>query len=407
MATAHRRWLHDEDREEREMKSSNDQILTTHTGSLPRPAHLTELVYARQEGKHVDEDEFRAAAAEATKEVVGRQRAAGIDIVSDGEMNKPGFVNYVGERLSGFGGLGTPWSLADMEDVPQLVQAIYGGPGGTHIKMPRCEGEIRYIGQKLVAEDIANLRAALDGDDADAFIPAASPGVIAMSGENVFYPDYESYLGALSDAMREEYRAIIDAGFMLQLDCPDIPMLPHTNGWMNKLVEGLGFRRFVELQLEALDAAVADLPADRMRLHLCWGNYAGPHTMDVAIEDVLEPTLRSRPAAISFEGANPRHDHEWETIAGMRIPDDKILMPGVIDTKTNVVEHPRLVAQRIGRYADVVGRERVVPGTDCGFATFVGFGLVEPEVAWLKLEALAQGAELASDALWSRSGAGV
>ena len=169
----------------------------------------------------------------------------------------------------------------------------------------------------------------------------------------------------------------------------------------------MGFKRYVELQLEALDAAVADLPADRMRLHLCWGNYAGPHTHDVAIEEVLEPTLRSRPAVISFEGANPRHDHEWETIAGMTIPEDKVLMPGVIDTKTNVVEHPRLVAQRIARYADIVGRERVVPGTDCGFGTFVGFGLVEPEVAWLKLEALAQGAELASDALWSRSGAGV
>jgi 5-methyltetrahydropteroyltriglutamate--homocysteine methyltransferase len=390
------------------MISSSDRILTTHTGSLPRPPRLTELVYARQEGKAVDAAEFAAEVLEATKDVVRRQRAAGIDIVSDGEMNKPGFVNYIGERLTGFGGLGTPWSLADMDDVPQLVQALYGGPGGMHIMMPRCEGEIRYVGQKLVAEDIANLRAALDGDDeAQAFIPAASPGVIAMSGENVFYPDYESYLGALSDAMREEYRAIIDAGFHLQLDCPDIPMLPHTNGWVNEAIEDMGFKRYVELQLEALDAAVADLPADRMRLHLCWGNYAGPHTHDVAIEEVLEPTLRSRPAVISFEGANPRHDHEWETIAGMTIPDDKVLMPGVIDTKTNVVEHPRLVAQRIGRYADIVGRERVVPGTDCGFGTFVGFGLVEPEVAWLKLEALAQGAELASDALWPRSGAGV
>jgi 5-methyltetrahydropteroyltriglutamate--homocysteine methyltransferase len=390
------------------MTSSNDRILTTHTGSLPRPADLTELVYARQEGKSVDDDEYRAAALAATKEVVRRQRAAGIDIVSDGEMNKPGFVNYIGARLSGFGGLGTPWSLADMDDLPELVAALYGGPGGAHIMMPRCEGEIRYIGQDLVAEDIANLRAALDGDDeADAFIPAASPGVIAMSGENVFYPDYESYLGALSDAMREEYKAIIDAGFQLQLDCPDIPMLPHTHGWMSAQAEKIGFRRWVELQLEALDAAVAGLPPERMRLHLCWGNYAGPHTHDIAIEEVLEPTLRSRPAVISFEGANPRHDHEWETLAGMSIPDDKILMPGVIDTKTNVVEHPRLVAQRIGRYADVVGRERVLPATDCGFGTFVGFGLVEPEVAWLKLEALAQGAELASDALWSRSGAGV
>jgi 5-methyltetrahydropteroyltriglutamate--homocysteine methyltransferase len=387
------------------MRHSEDRILTTHTGSLPRPERLTELVYARQEGKDVDADEFRAAAADATKEAVRLQREAGIDIVSDGEMNKPGFVNYIGQRLSGYGGLGEPWALADMKDMPQLVQALYGGPGGTHILMPRCEGEVRYVGQELVAEDIANLRAALDGDDeAEAFIPAASPGVIAMTGQNVHYPDYETYLGAVSDAMREEYRAIVDAGFILQLDCPDIPMVPHTTGWTDALLADLGFERFVELQVEALNAAVGDLPAERIRMHLCYGNYAGPHTMDVPIEQVLEPVLNAHPGAISFEGANPRHEHEWEILSELAIPDDKLLIPGVIDTKTNVVEHPKLVAQRIGRYADVVGRERVIPGTDCGFATFVGFGLVEPEVVWLKLAALAEGAALASEQLWSRSG---
>ena len=333
-----------------------------------------------------------------------RQRDAGIDIVSDGEMNKPGFVNYIGQRLSGFGGVGKPWGLADMDDLPELVMALYGGPGGTHIKMPRCEGEIRYTGHDLVAEDIANLRAALDGDDVEAFIPAASPGCIAMGGENVHYPDYETYLGALADAMRAEYTAIIDAGFLLQLDCPDLPMMPHTTAWMADIYETMGLPRYLELQLEALEASIAGLPPDRIRLHLCWGNYAGPHTMDVPLDEVLEPVLRASPAAISFEAANPRHEHEWETLAGMSIPDDKILMPGVIDTKTNVVEHPRLIAQRIGRYADIVGRERVIPGTDCGFATFVGFGIVEPDVAWLKLEALAEGAAIASETLWSPSG---
>ena len=383
------------------MRQSDDRIRTTHTGSLPRPPRLTELVFARQEGREVDRDELRSAVVDATADVVRRQRDAGIDIVSDGEMNKPGFVNYIGQRLSGFGGEGRPWSLADMDDLPDLVMALYGGPGGTHIKMPRCEGEIRYIGHDLVAEDIANLRAALGDDDAEAFIPAASPGCIAMGGENVHYPDYESYLGALADAMREEYRAIVDAGFLLQLDCPDIPMMPHTTAWMADVYEQIGFPRYVELQLEALEASIAGLPADRIRMHLCWGNYAGPHTMDVPLEDVLEPALGASPAAISFEGANPRHEHEWETLKTLSIPEDKILMPGVIDTKTNVVEHPRLIAQRIGRYAGIVGRERVIPGTDCGFATFVGFGLVEPDVAWLKLEALAQGAALASEELWS------
>jgi 5-methyltetrahydropteroyltriglutamate--homocysteine methyltransferase len=383
------------------MRYSDDRIRTTHTGSLPRPAHLTELVFARQEGREVDADELRSAVVDATVDAVRRQREAGIDIVSDGEMNKPGFVNYIGQRLSGFGGLGTPWTVSDMDDLPELVMALYGGPGGTHINMPRCEGEIRYTGHDLVAEDIANLRAALGDDDLEAFIPAASPGCIAMAAEDLHYGDYETYLGALADAMREEYRAIVDAGFLLQLDCPDIPMMPHTTGWMSELYEQIGLRRYVDLQLAALEASIAGLPADRIRMHLCWGNYAGPHTKDVPLEDVLEPALGASPLAISFEGANPRHEHEWETLKTMAIPEDKILMPGVIDTKTNVVEHPRLVAQRIGRYADVVGRERVIPGTDCGFGTFVGFGLVEPDVTWLKLEALAQGAALASDALWS------
>lgn len=385
------------------MKYNEERILTTHTGSLPRTAELTEMVYARQEGREVDAERYRATVAKATRDIVQRQLELGIDIVSDGEMSKPGFVNYVGQRLTGFGGLGEPWSLADMDNLPNLVNALYGGPGGTHIMMPRCEGDVRYAGHELVQEDVAQLRAALGDSDAEAFIPAASPGCIAMGGQNVHYPDYETYLGAVAEAMREEYTAIVEAGFLLQLDCPDIPMMPHTRAWMHSLYEEIGLRRYVELQLDALETSIAGLPAERIRMHLCWGNYAGPHTMDVALEQVLEPALAASPVAISFEGANPRHEHEWETLAQMQIPEHKILSPGVIDTKTNVVEHPRLVAQRIERYADIVGRERVVPGTDCGFATFVGFGLVEDEVVWLKLAALAEGAAMASERLWSAS----
>ena len=389
------------------MKHSDERILTSHTGSLPRPKRLTELVYARQEGKPVDEAEFHEEVGKAISDAVRRQREAGIDIVSDGEMNKPGFVNYVGERLTGFGGQGEPWTLADMDDMPELVGHLYGGPGGTHIMMPRCEGEISYRGEEQVAEDVAHLRAALEGDEeAEGFIPAASPGCIAMAAENDHYPDYEAYLGALVDAMKVEYKAIVDGGLILQLDCPDIPMMPHTHGWVSPMVEEVGFPRYVELHLEALDAAVADLPSDRVRMHLCWGNYGGPHTMDVPVEEVLVPALQARPGGVSFEGANPRHEHEWRTLAELDIPDDKLLLPGVIDTKTNVVEHPELVAQRIVRYAEILGRDRIIPGTDCGFGTFVGFG-IEPEVAWLKLQALGEGARIATEQLWSSASASV
>ena len=386
------------------MRHSSERILTTHTGSLPRPKGLTELVFEKQEGKDVDAAAFEAAAVQATDDVVARQIAAGIDVVSDGEMNKPGFVNYVGERLEGFGAPGKPWTLSDLEALPELTMALYGGPGGTHINMPACRGEVSYKGHAMVAEDIEHLRNALAkaGDpDREAFIPAASPGCIANAAENFHYPTYEAYLQAVTAAMSEEYKAIVDAGFLLQLDCPDLPMAAHTSFWAVKHMEEMGFERYIQMHLDALDQAIADLPADRVRMHLCWGNYAGPHTDDVPIERLFNMVMGAKPAAVSFEAANPRHEHEWETLASLPIPDDKILMPGLIDTKTNVVEHPRLIAQRIGRFADIVGRERVIPGTDCGFATFAGFGMVDPEVAWMKLAALAQGAAEASERLWS------
>lgn len=387
------------------MRNSNERILTTHTGSLPRPKGLTELVFRKQEGKDVDAGEFEAAAVAATDDVVARQIAAGIDIVSDGEMNKPGFVNYVGDRLEGFGDPGKPWTLSDLEDLPELTMALYGGPGGTHINMPACRGEVSYKGQAQVAQDIDHLRNALANageTDREAFIPAASPGCICNGAENFHYPTYEAYLEAVTAAMAVEYKAIVDAGFILQLDCPDLPMAAHTAFWAIKHMEEMGFERYTQLHVDALDQSIADLPADRVRMHLCWGNYAGPHTADVPIERLFDMVIAAKPSAVSFEAANPRHEHEWETIASLHIPEDKILMPGVIDTKTNVVEHPHLIAQRIGRFAEIVGRERVIPGTDCGFATFAGFGMVDPEVAWMKLAALAQGAAEASERLWSR-----
>jgi len=386
------------------MRQSSDRIVTTHTGSLPRPKGLTELVFRKQEGQAVPADEFETAAIEATNHVVARQIAAGVDIISDGEMTKPGFVNYVGERLTGFGDPGAPWTLSDLKDLPELTMALYGGPGGTHINMPACRGEVSYKGHAQVAQDIEHLRNALAeaGDpDREAFIPAASPGCIANCAENFHYPSYEAYLGAMVTAMSEEYRAIVDAGFILQLDCPDLPMAAHTNFWAIKHMEEMGFKRYIQMHLDALDQSIADLPADRVRLHLCWGNYAGPHTADVPIERLIEMVFAAKPSAVSFEAANPRHEHEWETLRSLSIPEDTILMPGVIDTKTNVVEHPHLIAQRISRFAEIVGRERVIPGTDCGFATFAGFGMVEPEVAWMKLAALAAGAEEASRRLWS------
>jgi 5-methyltetrahydropteroyltriglutamate--homocysteine methyltransferase len=388
------------------MTRSAKRILTTHTGSLPRPNDLTELMFARQEGKHVDNKRRREVATRAVRDVVRLQRQAGIDIVSDGEMNKAGFVNYVGERLTGYGGVGAPWTLADMAELPGLVKSLYGGPGGTHINMPRCVGEVHYCGEALVAQDIETLLAALRGDDDKdviGFLPAASPGCITMSAENLHYGTYEDYLAAVTEAMKIEYRAIVNAGLILQLDCPDIPMGHHTNCWITDQIHAMGFTKYVDLHVSALNHAIAGLPPERVRVHICWGNYAGPHHKDVPLSTLIDSVMKVRVGAISFEGANPRHEHEWQMLKEVKIPEDKVLIPGVIDTKTNVVEHPQLVAQRIERYANIVGRERVIPGTDCGFATFVGFGIVEPEVAWMKLSALAEGARLASDHLWGRS----
>jgi 5-methyltetrahydropteroyltriglutamate--homocysteine methyltransferase len=366
-------------------------IRTTHVGSLPRPEALTELMYAHQEGQDVDLD---AAVSHAVREVVEMQVRAGIDVISDGEMGKPGFVNYVSDRLSGFGGQAAPWTIADLADAPELIVSQYGGEAGAHIMPANCEGAVSYVGHALLQRDLDNLRAALDSHDVEAFMPAASPGVIAVCSPNLHYPDYDAYIDAVADAMAEEYRAIVDAGFLLQLDCPDIPMAAHTDFWCKDQVDTLGLTGFAARNVAAIARALQGIDGARVRLHMCWGNYEGPHHLDAPLRELIGPVLDCTPAMISFEAANPRHEHEWEEFETFDIPGDKVLLPGVIDTLTNFVEHPRLVAQRLERYARVVGPERVIASTDCGFGTFVGFGQVGARVAEMKLAALAEGAAL-------------
>ena len=312
-------------------------------------------------------------------------------------MSKAGFVNYITRRVSGFSGRAQPWVLDDLQEFPELLIDQYGGPAGAHIVVKNCTAELRYQGQDEVRADIERLHEALaaDGAGASGFFPATSPGCVAMAFPNMHYPDYETYLFALAGAMREEYSAILDAGLTLQIDSPDVPMGAHTSAWDNT-VQRLGFQGYLELHVAALNAAVDGLDQDRIRVHLCWGNYTGPHQMDAPLTDVLPAVLKATPVGLSFEAASPRHEHEWEDIPGLKIPDDKMSIPGVIDVKHNVLEHPRLVSQRLRRFTDQVGCDRVIGGTDCGFGTFVGFGAIHPSVAWHKLDSLAEGARLAS-----------
>jgi 5-methyltetrahydropteroyltriglutamate--homocysteine methyltransferase len=365
------------------MKTSTDRILTTHTGSLPRPADLTD--------RH-DEQAVRAA----VQETVRRQLDAGVDIVNDGEVSKPSYAGYVTERLTGFTGEPIPFMMRDFEAFPEFAQKMWGDPSVASILAnPSCNGEVAYRDLSMVQADIANLRAASDGAT-DVFMSAASPGVIEMFMANTYYPSTEEYLFALADAMKTEYDAINQAGFVLQLDCPDLAC-----EWsIGPEVSKEEFRRVVAMRLAAIDHATRDIPPDRLRMHLCWGNYEGPHATDVPLGDIIDLVLAARPSAVSFEAANPRHEHEWQLFEEVRLPEGKVLMPGVLDSTTNYIEHPELVAQRIMRYADVVGRSNVIAGSDCGFATFAAFVPVDPAITWAKLGAMAEGARLASQRLW-------
>jgi 5-methyltetrahydropteroyltriglutamate--homocysteine methyltransferase len=377
------------------MKRSSDRILTTHTGSLPRPPDLRELITAREEGRAVDPAAFAARVRAAVADVVSRQAEAGVDVVSDGEMSKPAFASYVTHRIGGFGG-GTPepriW--ADREAFPGWASQT---PLPTTTRR-YCVAPLTWRGAAAVQADIEHFRAALAGQPVEeAFIPAPSPGIVSDFMVNRYYPSQEAYLFALADVLKEEYRTIAAAGFLLQIDSPDAALARHVEFRQSSLEE---FRRALALRIEALNYALQGIPEDQVRFHVCWGNYEGPHTHDVPLRDIVDLILAVRAGAYSIEASNPRHAHEWQIWEDVKLPPGKLLIPGVIDSTTNFVEHPELVAQRICQYARLVGRENVLAGTDCGFGTSADRTRVHPEIVWAKLRALAEGAKLATERLW-------
>jgi 5-methyltetrahydropteroyltriglutamate--homocysteine methyltransferase len=378
------------------MKRSTERILTTHTGSLPRPADLTALLEALDAGTVPDAAAFDARVRRAVADIVRQQVTTGVDVVNDGEQGKVGYSTYVRHRLTGFGGQSSVPGRADWADFPE---AAARSERRSTISRPACDGPIEWKDRTAGQKDLANLRSATDATPpTEAFMTAASPGVIAHFLPNRHYPSREAYLARLVDVMKEEYDAIHRAGFVLQVDCPDLAMGRHL---AFAELSNAEFVKIAEANVEALNHALRDIPPDRLRLHLCWGNYEGPHHRDIPLREILPVALRARPQALSFEGANPRHEHEWVVFKEIPLPDDRTIIPGVLDSTTNFIEHPELVAQRIVRYAEVVGRERVMAGTDCGFATFArSVNQVEPEIAWAKFASMVEGARLASRQLW-------
>src|SRR5262245_37389190 len=347
------------------MQLSTDRILTTHTGSLPRAQDLTLILEALDMGRMPDPGAFDARVRRALSAIVRQQLEAGLDIVNDGEQGKVGYSTYVRHRLTGFDGQAAVPMRADWADFPE---AAARGERRSTVARPACNGPVEWKDRTAVQKEVATFRAALAGaPPTEAFMTAASPGVIAHFLRNEHYPSREAYLARLVDVMKEEYDAIHQAGFLLQVDCPDLAMGRHL---AFPDLSNAEFVKIAEANVEALNHALRDIPADRLRLHLCWGNYEGPHHRDIPLREILRVALKARPQALSFEGANPRHEHEWVVFREIRLPDDRIIIPGVLDSTTNFIEHPELVAQRIVRYAEVVGRERVIAGSDCGFATF-------------------------------------
>jgi 5-methyltetrahydropteroyltriglutamate--homocysteine methyltransferase len=390
------------------MKTSTDRILTTHTGSLPRPKSLIDLILRREQGEAVDADVFEAATAKAVGEVVSLQAGAGIDVVSDGEMSKPSYTTYIRHRVDGIEM--DPRAAEKGRDImvgrdllahPDFVQA--GNFAAT--PFPGCVGALRYKDRSALDRDIAHLKAATaKTKPTDVFMTAPSPGILTRFIINLHYPTEEAYVEALAEVLKVEYRAIVEAGFVLQIDAPDLGSA--RNNQYRHLSDDEFRSKIAERNIAALNGALEGLPADRIRLHICWGNYAGPHTHDLPVTKIIDIAFKALLQAISIEAANPRHDHEWEDLRSIKIPDDKILIPGVIDSTTSFVEHPRLVAQRIGRYADLVGRERVIAGVDCGFGTSVRTRpMVADSIVWAKLAALSEGAAIASKRLWGAKAA--
>jgi 5-methyltetrahydropteroyltriglutamate--homocysteine methyltransferase len=376
------------------VKRSTERFLTTHTGSLPRPEDLIRTMFAKEEGVPVDAAALAARIRSAVAEVVRKQLDAGIDVVDDGEMSKPSYATYPKDRLTGFAGASHPLQYQDLVDFPGMARRVFGDPGRARRKTPACTGPIAVSDRGAGQVDAANLRAALTGTGAqEGFLTAASPGVISLFFRDEYYGNHEKNLFAIAEAMRHEYEAVARAGFVLQVDCPDLAMGRHIQYAALSTEE---FRKAARLHVEALNHALANVPPDQARVHLCWGNYEGPHHYDVALADILDVVFTARPTGISFEAANPRHAHEWRVFERVKVPAGKVLVPGVIDSTTNFIEHPELVAERIGRYAKLVGRDNVIAGTDCGFGTWVGQSAVDPHVVWAKLTTLAEGARLAS-----------
>ena len=385
------------------MKLSTDRILTTHVGSLPRPEDLLELLRKEDRGEAVDEGALHARATEAVKQAVSDQVAAGVDVVCDGEMSKISYHVYARHRLDGLTGTdgsGVPGrpEPRDLQDFPEMLSERLGGGGTELMKATICSGPVAYGDHAPLDRDIANLQAAAaDAKPVDIFMNSVSPGCLSTYVPNTYYPGRDEYREALIEAMRPEYNAIHAAGFVLQLDCPDLAGARHTD--YQEMTED-EFLTDAEKSIEALNAATSDIPPEAMRMHICWLNYSGPHTHDLPIKRLFDLLGKARPQALLFEGANPRHAHEWEDWKAADIPDNKVLVPGVIDSTTNFVEHPVLVAQRICQYADIVGRERVLAGSDCGFGTYAGRKGVFPSVVTAKFQAMAEGARIATERLW-------
>jgi 5-methyltetrahydropteroyltriglutamate--homocysteine methyltransferase len=387
------------------MKQSTERFLTTHTGSLPRPDDLIRIMFAKEEGLPIERAALEARIRSAVAEVVAKQAEAGVDVIDDGEVSKPSYATYPKDRLAGFEGASQALQYQDLVDFPGMARRVFGDPGRARRRTPACTGPVTLRDPRAGQVDTENLAAALAGVHAteggvsatEGFMTAASPGVISLFFKNEHYPSHEAYLFAIADAMRIEYETVTKAGFVLQVDCPDLAMGRHIQ------FAGLGleeFRAMARLHIRALDLALANIPPDRLRMHLCWGNYEGPHHYDVPLADILDVVFEARPAGISFEAANPRHAHEWRVFERVKLPAGKVIIPGVIDSTTNFIEHPELVAERIGRYARLVGRENVIAGTDCGFGTWVGQAAVDPDIVWAKLRSLAEGARLASKEFW-------
>lgn len=369
-------------------------IATTHVGSLPRGEALTPLLLARDHGEPYDADAFDAQVQVAVDDAVARQVEAGVTIVSDGEIGKIGYSTYMIERLSGFGGHIDRKPAADLAPLPELRAKLSHIMGSQEFTRASCIGDVRLVDLQPLHDDIRRFEAALAKlpSRPRAFMNAASPGLITAFQVNRHYPSHEAYLADLATAMAPEYEAIVAAGFDLQLDCPDLAMSRHT-GYQE--MDEAEFLRTIEANVEALNAATANIDPIKMRMHVCWGNYEGPHDHDIPLERIIGIVLKARPATILFEAANPRHEHEWKVWAAAGVPDDKLLAPGLIDTCSNYLEHPELIAQRIERYAAIVGKDRVVASTDCGFGTFAGYGKIDPTITWKKLAALREGADIA------------